>query len=415
MALTPPRQLTRLLVPLPSSRLGGTERHAAELAARLGAQGLEVTLAAEPSLLPSLAAFLPPGLPAPRMVAARLGGDGAEPTPATIARQRAAAESLLVAESPEMVLLPLPWPDAGLGLMRAVAGRGLPRLVALHLAAEGPPPPAIAAELPALDAAGAAWAAVSAPVARRGAACFGLPPARIALIDNPAPAAGPAAGAEARGAARAALHALLGLRPGQKLLVFVGRLEEAKGADLLPALTDRLNQPIAVLGDGLLRGHLEAEAKADPRGLLRLVGQVADPTPWYLGADALVLPSRLEGAPLVFLEAAARHCPVVATVAALEALGDAAPRLARIAPTPDAGGLAEAAQSLLADPAAAAAMAARAAAEAARRSWARAVPEWMGQLRLAAAMAPASGTAGAAPPPAIPSRAEPLAFPETAA
>ncbi|NGM23737.1 glycosyltransferase family 4 protein [Roseomonas stagni] len=397
MALTPPRHVRRLLVPLPSTRFGGTERHTAELAARLGQHGVAVTLAAEPALLPLLAAAMPPGQPAPRLLPARLGWDDAVPPAVAIARQRAGTEALLVAESPDLVLLPLPWPDAGLGVMRAVAGRGLPRLVALHLAAEGPPPPAIATELPALDAEGAAWAAVSAPVARRAAAAFGLAPSRITVIDNPAPRAG----TEGRDAARAALRTRLGLRDDQPLLIFVGRLEEAKGADLLPALTDRLNLPIAVLGDGLLLGHLEAEARGDPRGLLRLMGQVADPGPWYRAADALILPSRLEGAPLVFLEAAAHHCPVVASPAALEGLGPDAPRLARLAAAGDAAALADAARALLADPAGTAAMVARAAAEAARRSWPRALGAWLGQLRLAAALA-------------SPHHA-PLAFPETAA
>ncbi len=408
MALTPVRQLKRLLVPLPSLRFGGTERHAVELAARLGAAGLQVTLAADPALLGPLAASLPPGMPAPRLVPARLGREDDEPAAIAIARQRAGTEALLVAEAPDMVLLPLPWPDAGLGVMRAVAGRGLPRLVALHLAAEGPPPGSIAPELPALDASGAAWAAVSAPVARRGAACFGLAPDRVAVIDNPAPAV--TAQPAARDAARAALRAQLGLRADQPLLVFVGRLEEAKGADLLPALTDRLNLPIAVLGDGLLRGHLEAEARGDPRGLLRLVGPVADPTPWYLAADALVLPSRLEGAPLVFLEAAASGCPVVASAAALEGLGEEAPRLAHIADAPDAAALAEAVAALLADPAGAAAMARRATAEASRRTWQRAVPAWMGQLRLAASLAAPSRLADLAV-----ATNDPSAFPETAA
>ena len=47
------------------------------------------------------------------------------------------------------------------------------------------------------------------------------------------------------------------------------------------------------------------EVRVDPAGWLRMLGQLADPTPWYLAADALVLPSVLEGLPLVFLEAAA--------------------------------------------------------------------------------------------------------------
>ena len=49
------------------------------------------------------------------------------------------------------------------------------------------------------------------------------------------------------------------------------------------------------------------------------MGHVRDVADWSLAADALLLPSRLEGCPLVFLEAAARRCPVVATAAAVEA------------------------------------------------------------------------------------------------
>ena len=42
--MMPARRLRRLLVALPSTRFGGTERHAAEVAARFGAAGLAVTL-----------------------------------------------------------------------------------------------------------------------------------------------------------------------------------------------------------------------------------------------------------------------------------------------------------------------------------------------------------------------------------
>ena len=50
------RRLSRLLVPLPSTRLGGTERHTAELCTRLLARtGMAIDLAAEPELHPGLA------------------------------------------------------------------------------------------------------------------------------------------------------------------------------------------------------------------------------------------------------------------------------------------------------------------------------------------------------------------------
>jgi glycosyltransferase involved in cell wall biosynthesis len=135
------------------------------------------------------------------------------------------------------------------------------------------------------------------------------------------------------------------------VLLFLGRLEEAKGADLLPAIGDRLNVTLAIGGAGSLRGVLEARALADPRGLFRVLGPLEDPQLWLAGADALLLPSRLEGAPLVFLEAAAQRCPVIASAAALEALGPVAGGMARLVAPSEPAGFAAAAQALLADPA----------------------------------------------------------------
>jgi glycosyltransferase involved in cell wall biosynthesis len=186
-----------------------------------------------------------------------------------------------------------------------------------------------------------------------------------------------------RQSARTRLRQALALAPDGPLLLFVGRLEEVKGAELLPDISDRLPVTLACAGDGPLRGFLDARAAGDPRGLLRMLGPVADPSPWYLAADALLLPSRLEGAPLVFLEAAAHRCPVVATAAALEALGEDAPLMARLAATPDARGMAEAAAAVLEDPAGMAATVARAAGFAARQDWARTTEAALGLLRAA--------------------------------
>ena len=341
------RRLSRLLVPLPSTRLGGTERHTAELCTRLLARtGMAIDLAAEPELHPGLARWLPADV---KLLAASL----ADP-----ARQAAEARRLRASLSPDAAFVPLPWPDAGDGLLPEL--KGLPRLVLLHLAPEAPPP--VIPPVLALD--DAMLAGVSAPVARRAATAWGLPEGAVTVLPNPAPR--PAT--LDRAVARATIRSALGLPQDMPLLLFVGRLEEAKGADLLPDLSGRLPLPLAVGGDGPLRGFLDARAAADPRGLLRMLGPLADPAPWYLAADALLMPSRLEGAPLVFLEAAAHRCPVVATPAALEAIEDP-DRLAWIADTADDRGLAAAAEACLADPAATAARVAEAAAHAARQDW----------------------------------------------
>jgi len=222
-------------------------------------------------------------------------------------------------------------------------------------------------------------AAVSTPAARRAAQVFGLAEGSVAVLHNPAPTA-PMCD---RATARQEIRLTLGLPHDAPVLLFLGRLEEAKGADLLPDIGDRLPVTIAIAGDGMLRGLLDARARADPRGLLRVLGPVADPTRWLVGADALLLPSRMEGAPLVFLEAAASRCPVIATAAAMEALGGNAHRLARIVAQPNAALLAAAAESLLANPTGARAMVDAAAAHAARRSPAAALEDTLGLLRAA--------------------------------
>lgn len=356
------RRLSRLLVLLPATRIGGTERHTAELCARLAARaGLGVDLAADAALHGGLAALLPPCV---TLHDAALGDP---------ARQAAEARRLRAATRPDAAFVPLPWPDAGDALLPEL--RGLPRLVLLHLAPEAPPPDTP----PALGLEEAVIAAVSAPLARRAAMAWGLPPGTVTVLPNPAPRPAPQDGAVARAAVRGGL----GLADGVPLLLFVGRLEDAKGADLLPDISARLPLPLAVGGDGPLRGFLDARAGGDPRGLLRMLGPLADPAPWYLAADALLMPSRLEGAPLVFLEAAAHRCPVVATAAALEALGAEAPLLAWIAATADPRGMAEATAAALADPAATAARVAAAAAHAARHDWPGTVEAVLGLLRAA--------------------------------
>jgi glycosyltransferase involved in cell wall biosynthesis len=351
--------------------MGGTERHTAALAGQIAARsGMGVDLAAEPALHPALRRLLPPGV---TLHEAALGWEGAAPPEARAARQAEEARRLLAALRPDAALVPLPWPDAGTGLLPVLADARLPRLVLLHLAPEEP------AAVPGLGLGGAALAAVSAPIARRAAAAWDVPQAAVAVLDNPAPAPAPVD----RKLARAMLRSGLGLGAEAPVLLFVGRLETVKGAELLPEIAERLSATVAVAGDGPLRGTLDAAAAADPRHRLRMLGPLADPTPYYHAADALLLPSRLEGAPLVFLEAAANRCPVIGTWAALEALGDAASRLAFVAPSADARGMAEAAEALLAAPDSVARMVNRAAAHAARLTWEDAAERALGLLRAA--------------------------------
>ncbi|TDH63126.1 glycosyltransferase [Dankookia rubra] len=359
--------LARALVALPSMGLGGTERHTAALAEALAAAGVAVTVALEPALDPGFAAMLG-GPGAVRRRPAPLGWRPGASVEANMARQEAALAEALAASRPDLVILPLPWPSHGLGLFRGLLAAGLPALVIHHLAPREPEPPlpeAALAVLAGLTAARFRWAAVAAPVAARAAALLGLPEAGFTVVPNgvPVPPEDPAG----RAAARARQRQRLGLGLAAKLLVFAGRLETPKGADLLPEIATRLETAagatLAVLGEGSLRAPLAASAAGRRGGPLRLLGHVHDVPDWLLAADALLLPSRLEGCPLVFLEAAVRRCPVVASGDALEAFGAAAPRLAAIAPAGGIAHLTDQAAVRLNDPASA-----RAAVDAAHRT-----------------------------------------------
>ncbi|RAI56934.1 glycosyltransferase [Roseicella frigidaeris] len=339
------RGLSRALLALPSRGLGGTERHSAVLARALAASGVAVTVALAPPLAAGFAALLGPPPPGPggvRLHPAPLAWEGDADPAAGIAAQAAALAAVLAGTRPDLAILPLPWPEHGLGLLRAVAEARLPALAIHHLAGRAPEPPlpeAARAVTERLAVASIRWVAVSAPVAARAAARLGLPAGRVAVVPNGVPVPPEAPGA--RAAARARQRGRLGLAPEARLLLFAGRLEWEKGADLLPAIATRLRAAgeatLVGLGEGSL-GESLRRSEAARAAALRLPGHVEDVPDWLLAADALLLPSRLEGCPLVFLEAAARRCPVIASGDAMEAFGAEADRLAAIAP---GGGVAD--------------------------------------------------------------------------
>lgn len=107
--------------------------------------------------------------------------------------------------------------------------------------------------------------------------------------------------------------------PLKPLWVVAGRLEEQKGHDLLfeslvLLLKKGLDFTLVVAGEGSRRSWLESQSLSlglAPR--VQFVGQVEDVGGLLAAADAVLLPSRWEGLPLVLLEAMARARPVVAT------------------------------------------------------------------------------------------------------
>ena len=118
-------------------------------------------------------------------------------------------------------------------------------------------------------------------------------------------------------AARGALK----LAADRRVMVFVGNLKHDKGLlDLFTALTPDLCArhlvSVYVIGDGPLRGKLEALIR--DRSLDSCVHLLGRRTPdeiaqWMNGADFLCLPSHHEGLPNVILEALSCGLPVLAT------------------------------------------------------------------------------------------------------
>lgn len=133
-------------------------------------------------------------------------------------------------------------------------------------------------------------------------------------------------------AAHPANPADLGVSPGRRIVVFVGRLHEQKGAEWLietaPGWLGRLPDcDLVLVGEGPLRPALELLAlRLGIAGRVHFTGFRTDVPAILRASGLLVLPSRWEGMPNALLEAMASGLPVVATRAegVVELLGPAA-------------------------------------------------------------------------------------------
>ena len=109
----------------------------------------------------------------------------------------------------------------------------------------------------------------------------------------------------------------LGLPPGARVLLFVGRLSAQKG--VLPFLhhaAERLlgglpEHHVVLMGRGEQERALRQWCRTSPVGQrVHLVGWQAAPLAWMHTAELLFLPARYEGMPNVVLEAMSVGCPV---------------------------------------------------------------------------------------------------------
>ena len=112
--------------------------------------------------------------------------------------------------------------------------------------------------------------------------------------------------------------------PAARRLVCVGRLAEQKGqlllcraASILPR--EKLDFEIALVGDGPMRGEIEAEiARLNLHENIKITGWMSNSAvrDQILSSRALVLPSFAEGLPVVIMEALALRRPVISTYVA---------------------------------------------------------------------------------------------------
>ncbi len=121
-------------------------------------------------------------------------------------------------------------------------------------------------------------------------------------------------------AGRAAQRRRRQLAPNEICLLFVGRLEDVKQLDrLIVALTELTGEPhvhLFIAGDGTQRRALTRQVRElnlQPR--VTFLGKVPHNrlATYYNMADILLLPSKMEGVPMVILEALACGTPVIAS------------------------------------------------------------------------------------------------------
>ena len=153
---------------------------------------------------------------------------------------------------------------------------------------------------------------VSQGVADFSAQRVRLDPRKLVVIPN-------SVDADRFSAAKPADLTSLGIPPGQRVLISIGRLDRQKGFDvLIDAVAQVKTWPedfiFLLVGDGPEAAVLQHQV--DQAGLtnqIRFAGRRED-IPHLLAASfALILPSRWEGMPNVVLEAMAAGLPVVAT------------------------------------------------------------------------------------------------------
>jgi glycosyltransferase involved in cell wall biosynthesis len=104
-----------------------------------------------------------------------------------------------------------------------------------------------------------------------------------------------------------------GIGDEETIVLYVGRLSEEKRPEWVIELASELDDVdtrVVMIGDGPLRKQAEEAAESDA---IVWIPDLEPIGPAMAAADLLVLPSRIEGIPMVAMEALAFGTPIVAT------------------------------------------------------------------------------------------------------
>ena len=311
------REAARLKILLVESgtSVGGTERVVWELSTRLPASRFDVHVWLSPAraIDEFAAALQTAGIPVDRVaeVGRRFDWKGMLDTWSRLRKLK-----------PDLLHIHHVWPAADRYLSMLARAAGVPHLVITeHITGEshsGGQRALKRNELRRADAVTAVTGAIVETLVRD----YGIERARVRVVANGADM--PDDEGEAPVARRWRERYLS--TPLKPLWVIAGRLEEQKGHDVLFEALSRLVKngldfTLIVAGDGSRRSWLEQQALSlglSPR--VQFVGQLEDVGSLLAASDAVLLPSRWEGLPLVLLEAMARGRPIVAT--AVGGVGD---------------------------------------------------------------------------------------------